>query len=76
MRCTCLLLFLSSVVCLAPLQMQAQSIQTVVGSNFDGFGGDGGPATNAELSSPTWAALWTKPEISISPIRATTEFVR
>lgn len=37
--------------------MRAQSIQTVAGSNFDGFGGDGGPATNAELYSPTWAAL-------------------
>ncbi len=52
-----LLLLIPVVLCLIPLQGNAQSIQTVAGLGIAGFGGDGGPATGAELNSPTWAAL-------------------
>src|ERR1700722_13720817 len=52
-----LLLLIPVVLCLIPLQGNAQSIQTVAGLGIAGFGGDGAPAASAELNSPTWAAL-------------------
>jgi hypothetical protein len=37
--------------------MTKGDIYTVAGDGTEGFSGDGGPATHAELSQPNWAAV-------------------
>ncbi|MGA2538374.1 MAG: Ig-like domain repeat protein [Terracidiphilus sp.] len=47
-------------------QVSGTTIATVVGSNQQGFGGDGGPATSAILNSPRAAALDASGNLAIA----------
>jgi hypothetical protein len=44
-------------------------ITTVAGNGTQGFSGDNGPATSAQLYSPRLASPWTLPATSTSPTR-------
>jgi len=50
-------------------------ITTVAGNGVQGFSGDNGPATAAELTRPP-DLRWTRLAISISPTATTTAFAR